>query len=132
MVCVILREASGEDFSTRLSKSSVELDSAMKPEPTSYEEAALQQHPKIEWKLEALCKDLALLNLRGDKSIINMTNIFRKILIKKLQEQNDLGEDAMWKHVNYESDDEKNGRGTKRSAKSSATRFKICLLSRLD
>lgn len=69
--------------------------------PKSYEEAALQQHPKISTTMEDLAKQLAMCNIReGNK---NIHHILDNTIAKYMKMQLDDPEKALWKNVHYEN-----------------------------
>lgn len=101
-IAVILVDSNGHEFATRISKTNYDfVDPNAKP-PASYEEAALEQHPKMKKKMDALCRELARLDIQSPD---NMIDIFASTLNRKITEQVEMGEDAMWKGVDYNADE---------------------------
>jgi hypothetical protein len=91
-----------EEKATRVRKTSVKLGSA-EAEPTSYEEACLQQHPDIDAAFDKLVQDLVKCGIHGDSQEI------LRIITKKLTEarvaQSMKGNKAIWRNVNWEGGD---------------------------
>jgi hypothetical protein len=92
---VILVGDDDGEFTACIFKTSICLD----VEPASYEEAALQQHPMVKNKMDDLCKKMAQLDIQ---SLETMVGIFSATLESKIKEQNDLGEEADWKSVDFD------------------------------
>jgi hypothetical protein len=72
--------------------------------PESYEDAALQQHPKVMKLMEDLAKQLAMCGIRAESQ--NIHNIFEKKIVKYAKIQNDDNENVLWKKVDWDEDDE--------------------------
>jgi hypothetical protein len=93
---IILDDHTGGEFKTRVRRTSVG-----KPlsRPTSFEEAALQQHPMINTMMENLAKQLAMCNIQAGNQ--NIHAIFDHMIEKSNKMQADDQENALWKSVDY-------------------------------
>ena len=95
MIDVILDDGTNGEIMVCIRKTSIRL----LVEPTSYEEAALQQHPKVKNKMDDVCKMMAELDIQ---SLERMVGIFTATLVAKMKEQNDAGDMAEWKAVDFD------------------------------
>lgn len=104
MVYVIVDIGDHETIETR-----VKQDSIAQPHPaapSSYEEAALQQHPDIETMMDKLVRELARchINAEGDTPDHppQIAGIFCRKLYEACAKQNALANKATWRFVDYE------------------------------
>ena len=102
MVAVIIHKVKNSkgavvNRATRISRKSV--TAFARPQPASYAQAALQQHPKIEQLMVKLCRDLAMCEVGHEDD--NIHTIFAAHLKKAVAEQHEKGSDALWKQVTY-------------------------------
>ena len=92
---VIIELSQGQYKSVLINKENVE---EAYEEPDTYEEAALQQHPDLDYKFDNLCKWLAECNIHGEEAIIA---IFKAKLERANLIQTSKGNKAKWRHVDF-------------------------------
>ena len=97
-VHVIIEYEPGKLRGTLINKENVADDY---PEPTSYEEAALQQIDQIDYAMDHLCKLLSEANIQSGEEI---TRIFSAKLDRATIIQFSKGTSAKWFQVNYTSE----------------------------
>jgi hypothetical protein len=85
------------DIATTVRKSSC--GPALVASPSSYAEAIMQQHPKIDQLLGKLCTQLAKCDLQSTSTSIH--SVFTTKLQDAVAKQIALGRDAEWKRVTY-------------------------------
>jgi hypothetical protein len=99
------KDGSVVDKATTVRKTSIR--PAVIQAPTSYAEAILQQHPKIEQMLDKLCTKLA--KCEAGNSGNSLHEVFHKKMLAAIAKQNALGADAEWILVLYEEPQAGNG-----------------------
>jgi hypothetical protein len=101
---IILEDDLVTEFTTRVKRTSV--GKPLSP-PESYEEAALQQHPKILNKMDDLAKELAMCSIQAGNH--NIHNIFEAMIVAHVKKQDDDNENAKYKKVIFKKkeDDKK-------------------------
>jgi hypothetical protein len=97
------KDGSTVDKATTVRKTSV--GPADIAHPTSYAEAVMQQHPKIDQMMEKLCRQLAKCEM-VDTSEYSVLLMFSAKLQAAVARQLSLGGDAEWKRVQYAADEQ--------------------------
>jgi len=96
------------DMGSHLKPTFVRKESVSEPHgpPSSYEEAALQQHPDIEVMMNKLTCQLARCNIGAGNDLEAIAKIFCKNLVKAYSRQEAMGHKASWRHVEWKTEDE--------------------------
>ena len=103
MIYVVVQKSSKVSYTkwTRLPKTSVKLVSELE-EPSSYEEAILDQHPDIDEALDKVMAELAKCKI---STIMGDSDEITRILLEKLElaqaHQRAKGNKAMWRDVEW-------------------------------
>lgn len=69
--------------------------------PTTYVEAMLQQHPDIDDMLFKLCREMAMCSV-DEHTADQVYDVLNERIKQAKGEQDRLGHDARWRHVNFE------------------------------
>jgi hypothetical protein len=100
-VIVNMVEEGYENITRCMNENYILMSDVNQAEPTTYVEAMLKQHPDIDEMLTKLSKEMAMCSV-DEHYVDQVYDVLNERVIKAKGEQDRLGHDARWRHVNFE------------------------------